>query len=127
MHLKIKDDKQEIIYPMDYCYKMDHRNRGLCLIFNHERFSTLSPRRGTRFDRNRLRDTFKSLQFKVKIFDNRGKEEIMCILEKGNFLTFKLTKTSLSHRILIVIFLFFSCKKKPFTLRLFGNYNFITW
>lgn len=93
MHLRSKYEKQEIIvYPMDYCYKMDHRNRGLCLIFNHERFSKLPPRRGTRFDRNRLRDTFKSLQFKVKIFDNRAKEEIMLILEKGNFMTFKLTK-----------------------------------
>lgn len=97
---------------MDYCYKMDHRNRGLCLIFNHERFSKLPLRRGTRFDRNRLRDTFKSLQFKVKIFDNRGKEEIMCILEKGNFVSFKKKFVSLSHTILIVIFLCFSVAKK---------------
>lgn len=87
MQLTNEEINQKIAYPLDYCYKMNHSKRGLCLIFNHERFCHLSRRRGTHFDRNRLRDTFTSLQFKVKIFQNRRKQEIMGILGKSKLNT----------------------------------------
>lgn len=87
MQLTNEEINQKIAYPLDYCYKMNHSKRGLCLIFNHEIFCHLSRRRGTHFDRNRLRDTFKSLHFKVKIFQNRRKQEIMGILGKSKMNT----------------------------------------
>lgn len=68
---------------IDYNYKMNSSKRGICLIFNHEQFANLPSRKGTNLDRDRLRETFTSLQFKVKIFENESKQEIMRILEKG--------------------------------------------
>lgn len=62
---------------------MRHRKRGLALIFNHEQFNKQRPRRGTHIDRDRLRQTFKSLDFKVKIYEDKTKSEILNILQKG--------------------------------------------
>uniref|UniRef100_A0A8I3WBM5 Caspase 6 n=1 Tax=Callithrix jacchus TaxID=9483 RepID=A0A8I3WBM5_CALJA len=48
--------KREIFDPAEK-YKMDHRRRGIALIFNHERFLwhlTLPDRRGTSADRDNL-------------------------------------------------------------------------
>uniref|UniRef100_A0A8D2E9D9 Caspase 6 n=1 Tax=Theropithecus gelada TaxID=9565 RepID=A0A8D2E9D9_THEGE len=48
--------KREIFDPAEK-YKMDHRRRGIALIFNHERFFwhlTLPERRGTCTDRDNL-------------------------------------------------------------------------
>lgn len=66
-----------------YCYDMCHKKRGLALIFNHEHFNRQRRRRGTHIDRDRLRDTFKSLDFKVKIYEDKTKAEILTILQKG--------------------------------------------
>lgn len=62
---------------------MCHKKRGLALIFNHEYFDTQRKRRGTHIDRDRLRDTFKSLDFKVKIHEDKTKSQILAILQKG--------------------------------------------
>lgn len=70
-------------YYLKYCYDMCHKKRGLALIFNHEDFSTQRKRRGTHIDRDRLRETFKSLDFKVKVYEDKKKAEILAILQKG--------------------------------------------
>uniref|UniRef100_A0A671E439 Caspase 6 n=1 Tax=Rhinolophus ferrumequinum TaxID=59479 RepID=A0A671E439_RHIFE len=47
----------EILDPAEK-YKMDHKRRGIALIFNHERFFwhlTLPERRGTSADRDNLK------------------------------------------------------------------------
>lgn len=71
--------------PLDYYYKMNHKNRGLCLIFNHESFldKSLGLRRGTQVDRDRLHKTFTALDFDVRIFDNPSEVTIRGILKKG--------------------------------------------
>uniref|UniRef100_A0A5F9D5N9 Caspase 6 n=1 Tax=Oryctolagus cuniculus TaxID=9986 RepID=A0A5F9D5N9_RABIT len=48
--------KREVFDPAEE-YKMDHRRRGIALIFNHERFFwhlMLPERRGTNADRDSL-------------------------------------------------------------------------
>lgn len=71
--------------PLDLYYKMNHKNRGLCLIFNHEKFIDmgLGQRKGTQVDRDRLLKTFTDLDFDVRIFDNPGEMEIRAVLKKG--------------------------------------------
>lgn len=47
---------REVFDPAEQ-YKMDHKRRGIALIFNHERFFwhlTLPDRRGTSADRDNL-------------------------------------------------------------------------
>lgn len=66
---------------------MDHKNRGLALIFNHEVFvdTGLGTRRGTQVDCERLQKTFTALNFDVRITNNPTELEIRSILKKGNF------------------------------------------
>ncbi|MBZ3886009.1 Caspase-6 [Sciurus carolinensis] len=61
-------------------YKMDHKRRGLALIFNHERFFwhlTLPERRGTSADRENLTRRFSDLGFEVKCFNDLRAEELL--------------------------------------------------
>lgn len=61
-------------------YRMDHKRRGVALIFNHERFFWrlgLSDRRGTCADRDNLTRRFSDLGFEVKSFDNLRAEEVL--------------------------------------------------
>nr|XP_014994504.2 caspase-6 isoform X3 [Macaca mulatta]XP_014994505.2 caspase-6 isoform X3 [Macaca mulatta] len=61
-------------------YKMDHRRRGIALIFNHERFFwqlTLPERRGTCTDRDNLTRRFSDLGFEVKCFNDLKAEELL--------------------------------------------------
>ncbi|XP_049642909.1 caspase-6 [Suncus etruscus] len=61
-------------------YKMDHKRRGVALIFNHERFFwhlALPDRRGTCADRDNLQRRFSDLGFDVKCFDNLKAEEVL--------------------------------------------------
>lgn len=83
MHQSAGELSELLSFPLDYCYKMNHRKRGLCLIFDQEAFTQLPERKGTKFDRIRLWDTFTALQFEVRLFGNQPKQEIMRILEKG--------------------------------------------
>lgn len=65
-------------------YKMDHKNRGLALIFNHETFDAHKARTGTDVDRNRLKKTLTSLDFHVKCYENLTIEDIKNKLKEGN-------------------------------------------
>lgn len=71
--------------PIDYYYKMNHKNRGIALIFNHETFHSFNMpiRKGTSVDRERLKQTFAGLGFDVRVYDNRTEAEIRTILENG--------------------------------------------
>ncbi|XP_054845450.1 caspase-6 [Eublepharis macularius] len=61
-------------------YKMNHKRRGLALIFNHERFYwhlTLPERRGTLADRDNLKRSLTELGFEVKCFDDLKAEDVL--------------------------------------------------
>lgn len=66
-------------------YKMNHKKRGMALIFNHEIFDCNSARKGTNIDRDRLADTLESLDFDVEIFENETISEIKGVLEESKF------------------------------------------
>ncbi|XP_043294195.1 caspase-6 isoform X2 [Cervus elaphus] len=68
-------------------YKMDHKRRGIALIFNHERFFwhlTLPERRGTSADRDNLRRRFSDLGFEVKCFDDLRAEELLLKIHEAS-------------------------------------------
>lgn len=79
--------EERLKQPLEYHYKMDNKNRGLALIFNHELFVDpgLGTRRGTQVDCHRLHKTFTALNFDVRITNNPTELEIRSILKKGNF------------------------------------------
>ncbi|XP_005406246.1 PREDICTED: caspase-6 [Chinchilla lanigera] len=61
-------------------YKMDHKKRGVALIFNQEHFFwhlMLPERRGTNVDRDNLARRFSELGFEVKCFNNLKVEELL--------------------------------------------------
>lgn len=61
-------------------YKMDHKRRGVALIFNHERFFwhlALLDRRGTCADRDNLQRRLSDLGFDVKCFNDLKAEEVL--------------------------------------------------
>lgn len=64
-------------------YKMDHKNRGIALIFNHKIFDAHKVRTGTDKDRDRLEQTLRTLNFDVKIHENKSIDEIKEILDEG--------------------------------------------
>lgn len=76
-----------IVEPLDsnLYYKMDHKKRGIALIFNHEVFDCNSPRKGTNVDRDRLTKTLESLAFDVKIFENEAISVIKGVLNDSKF------------------------------------------
>ncbi|KAL0841921.1 hypothetical protein ABMA28_014153 [Loxostege sticticalis] len=59
-------------------YNMNHKNRGMALIFNHEHFDihSLKSRTGTNVDSDNLAKVLKSLDFRVTVFHNKKSEEI---------------------------------------------------
>ncbi|XP_016302597.1 caspase-6-like isoform X1 [Sinocyclocheilus anshuiensis] len=61
-------------------YKMDHKKRGMALIFNHENFYwqlMLNSRSGTNADRQNLVRRFQELGFEVKACDDYKREEVL--------------------------------------------------
>lgn len=66
-------------------YKMDHKKRGLALIFNHVKFDHHSPRIGTHVDRDRLEKTLQSLDFDVTCYEDLTVEGIKNVFETGWF------------------------------------------
>eukprot|EP00096_Caligus_rogercresseyi_P008848 TRINITY_DN2870_c0_g1_i2.p1 TRINITY_DN2870_c0_g1~~TRINITY_DN2870_c0_g1_i2.p1 ORF type:complete len:341 (+),score=91.76 TRINITY_DN2870_c0_g1_i2:254-1276(+) len=65
-------------------YNMNHRKRGIALIFNHENFDPrleLRKRNGTRADRENLKKTFRNLEFEVRAFDDLDFANLDKILE----------------------------------------------
>ncbi|XP_040823317.1 caspase-6-like [Ochotona curzoniae] len=68
-------------------YKMDHRRRGIALIFNQKTFSwklKLPDRLGTEFDRDKLIRRFNELGFEVKCFNNLKAEEIQDEIDEAS-------------------------------------------
>ncbi|KYN42910.1 Caspase-1 [Trachymyrmex septentrionalis] len=66
------------------CYNMNHKNRGKCIIFNHEDFS-LSPqmkRVGSAKDAERLQKTFGDLGFDVELHNDFKFSEIQDVLKR---------------------------------------------
>ncbi|XP_008841734.1 caspase-6 [Nannospalax galili] len=66
-------------------YKMDHKRRGIALIFNHERFFwhlTLPDRPGTNADRDNLFRRFSDLGFEVKCFNDLKTEEVLLKIQE---------------------------------------------
>ncbi|XP_066173907.1 caspase-6 isoform X2 [Sylvia atricapilla] len=60
-------------------YKMNHKRRGVALIFNHEHFNwrlMLSDRRGTMKDRDNLKLSLTDLGFEVRLFDDLEVEDV---------------------------------------------------
>lgn len=64
---------------------MDHKKRGLALIFNHAKFDHHSPRIGTHVDRDRLEKTLQSLDFDVTCYEDLTIEQIKNVFETGWF------------------------------------------
>lgn len=69
----------------DHYYNMDHKKRGLALVFNHGKFDANTPRKGTEIDRDRLEKTLQILDFDVQIHDDKTISEIRSILEDGKW------------------------------------------
>lgn len=75
-------------------YNMNHKHRGLALIFNHEKYDAgVKDRNGTQFDRDRLQETFYSLEFDVRIYDDFKINQILDTLDQGTNLS-KLMNTN---------------------------------
>uniref|UniRef100_A0A8D2CX59 Caspase family p20 domain-containing protein n=1 Tax=Sciurus vulgaris TaxID=55149 RepID=A0A8D2CX59_SCIVU len=67
------------MFDLSQKYKMNHKRKGITLIFNHERFFwhwTLQERWGTRADRENLTCRFSDLGLEVKYF-NALKAELL--------------------------------------------------
>lgn len=72
---------------IDRYYKMDHKHRGLAIIFNNEEFDDTEypTRHGTQVDCDNLKRTFESLSFKVKVYNDQYKSEMKRTLQKGAY------------------------------------------
>uniref|UniRef100_A0A3Q3KF63 Caspase-6 n=1 Tax=Monopterus albus TaxID=43700 RepID=A0A3Q3KF63_MONAL len=67
-------------------YRMNHRRRGLAIIFNHEHFFWklgMNDRYGTNADQYSLEKRLKELDFEVKTYVDRRQEEVLDILSKA--------------------------------------------
>uniref|UniRef100_A0A8C1UZC4 Caspase-6 n=1 Tax=Cyprinus carpio TaxID=7962 RepID=A0A8C1UZC4_CYPCA len=67
-------------------YKMDHKKRGMALIFNHEHFYwqlMLNSRSGTAADRQNLVRRFQDLGFEVKAYDDYKREEVLSTIREA--------------------------------------------
>jgi caspase-like apoptosis-related cysteine protease len=64
---------------------MNHKRRGLAIIFNHEYFDdpSLGRRDGTNFDRDKLQETLQGLGFFVKVHNDLKYDEIMNTVKEG--------------------------------------------
>ncbi|KAF4090651.1 hypothetical protein AMELA_G00054600 [Ameiurus melas] len=64
-------------------YKMDHKRRGMALIFNQENFHNLMKRRGTNKDRDNLTERFQDLGFDVNCHNDKSKAEVLKEIRKA--------------------------------------------
>ncbi|KAG7333774.1 hypothetical protein KOW79_002181 [Hemibagrus wyckioides] len=64
-------------------YEMNHKRRGLALIFNHEKFQSCPKRRGTNIDRDNLTKRFQALGFEVKVNNNKTMKEVLMEIRKA--------------------------------------------
>nr|XP_054489107.1 caspase-6 isoform X1 [Agelaius phoeniceus] len=68
-------------------YKMDHKRRGVALIFNHEHFFwqlKLPDRRGTMVDRINLNRTLTDLGFEVRVFDDLKAKDVQKRIDEAS-------------------------------------------
>ncbi|CAL8238732.1 unnamed protein product, partial [Lota lota] len=56
---------------------MNHKRRGLALIFNQEHFRDKKSRRGTNTDCDNLKTRFKALNFDVQVHKDLKKDDVM--------------------------------------------------
>ena len=64
-------------------YNMNHRRRGLAIVFNHKHFDPrlqLKQRNGTDADRDNLRQTLNLLDFTVNVYNDASYKEMEAIL-----------------------------------------------
>ena len=68
-------------------YNMNHRKRGLALIFNHEHFEIpqLRSRAGTNVDCENLREALEALHFDVSIYKDLKLRDIQKKVDEGWF------------------------------------------
>ncbi|KAI2645748.1 Caspase-6 [Labeo rohita] len=67
-------------------YKMNHKKRGMALIFNHDHFYwqlRLNIRSGTEADKQNLVGRFQELGFEVKTYNDYKREEILSIIREA--------------------------------------------
>lgn len=65
-------------------YNMNHRRRGLAIVFNHKHFDPrlqLKQRNGTDADRDNLRQTLNLLDFTVNVYNDASYKEMEAILQ----------------------------------------------
>jgi caspase-like apoptosis-related cysteine protease len=70
----------------DCDYNMNHKKRGMAIIFNHEYFDNpkqLERRVGTNVDRDNLKRTFEGLGFEVTVYNDLKLEELKKIVAEG--------------------------------------------
>ena len=64
-------------------YNMNHRRRGIAIVFNHKNFDQrlgLKVRNGTDTDRDNLRMTLRQLDFDVRVYNDLPYKEMENIL-----------------------------------------------
>ncbi|CAL7951454.1 unnamed protein product [Xylocopa violacea] len=62
---------------------MNHKQRGVAIIFNHERIKKMTPRWGSKKDVIELEDTFKTMGFAVRVYQDPTLESISKILQSS--------------------------------------------
>lgn len=65
-------------------YNMQHKRRGVALIFNHKNFDSrlgLKTRNGTDADKENLRVTLRQLEFEVRVYDDLKFKDIEKVIE----------------------------------------------
>nr|CAD7408142.1 unnamed protein product [Timema cristinae] len=67
-------------------YSMNHKNRGVAIILNHEIFEikTLKDRSGTKVDCEKLSSTLQGLGFNVFPYHNLRLKDINKVIEEGD-------------------------------------------
>ncbi|KAG8592103.1 hypothetical protein GDO81_000406 [Engystomops pustulosus] len=79
----IKDQPSKFAHH--FSYKMDYPEMGLCIIFNNKNFhpsTRMGMRNGTDLDASRLYSTFKSLGYKVDVYNDQKCADIYGRLKK---------------------------------------------
>lgn len=112
-------------------YNMNHKRRGIAIIFNHKNFDPrlgLKTRNGTDADRDNLKMTLRQLDFDVKVFDDLPLREIVSSIvlflsysfPSLFFYTHEHLLDSKSH----TSFLRFFCSDLVFMITFILTYNF---
>ncbi|XP_068134820.1 caspase-3-like isoform X2 [Hyperolius riggenbachi] len=68
-----------------FLYKMDYPEMGLCVIINNKNFhpnTRMGVRNGTDVDASKLQQTFKSLGYRVQIYNDLKCSDILVLLKK---------------------------------------------